>query len=78
MSPLTELLDQAPTGRYDKVEYAYGQLDEPSREAFGRLISDPAWSAAKIAEALTKMGHQVDEYQVTYYRKKLRDGKVAL
>jgi hypothetical protein len=75
-----QLIDIAPSVRYDKVEAAYDGLSEPNKATFRRAILAPVdvHGHESIAKALRQLGYDVDRKQVHEFRSKLRRGKVSL
>jgi len=78
MSLLSMLETEKPRGRTDKVLDAYESLPPGEKDAFALLIQDDTWSAPQLAEALQRLGHDIQAHQLTYFRTKLKTGRVTL
>ena len=78
MSFLATLKNEKPRGRTDKVMDAYESLSPSDKALFFELITDYTWSANQIAEALRKMGHDIQGHQLTHFRTKIKTGRVTL
>lgn len=65
--------------RVDAVAEAYADMNQKERAAFRIAIAaDSRYKAVDIAESMRAMGYNIDSRQVTYYRLKIREGKIKL
>ena len=78
MSLIDMVTHEEPRGRTDKVLEMYAELPPEERDMFALIIRDNTWSSNQIAEALQNMGHDIQGHQLTYFRTKLKTGRVEL